>query len=300
MYHSSQTYFEFICSESSESINSQEGHGYVGTSNFIHNSRKPTVSNSLTENPPPLPNKPSDIQGLSGKLRSDALETRHQELLTRQKQLQEQYERLQHMAQQKKGEKNNMPLSSSLVASVASASLPKNTAKIPTHDVVIEGQSSNVMPNSSLVNSGFVQSSSSLSSSSSSSSSRNGDKISKATNKNHIEAGALSATNLKENDLAANERNILATKKTAPIIASPISFLSAKKISASPDSDRGNLGSSGNETEESSNPEEDNSETAPTCKKIPEVALAKNNNSNKVSVTSSTAPNVKVTTYDGN
>ena len=70
---------ESTTSESSESLNSQEGHGYQ--------LRKTT--------------KPQDIKTLTGKTKQEALETRHQELLTRQKQLQEQYERLQQMQQKK-------------------------------------------------------------------------------------------------------------------------------------------------------------------------------------------------------
>ncbi|CAB4068263.1 unnamed protein product [Lepeophtheirus salmonis] len=65
-------------SSSSESINSQEG-----ASNIMM-LRK---ANSVTG--PPVPLKPIDLKSLTTKSRQDALETRHQELLTRQRQLQE-------------------------------------------------------------------------------------------------------------------------------------------------------------------------------------------------------------------
>ena len=289
-----QTRSKFHFSESSESINSQEGHGYVGNSNFIHNSRKAAPSSTMLENPPPIPNKPSDIHGLSGKLRQDALETRHQELLTRQKQLQEQYERLQHMAQQKKGEKNTIPLSSALVGSVTSTSLPKNTAKISANNDVIASQVGNMMQNPTLANSGFGQSSSSLSSSSSSSLSRNEDLATKVNHTNNLQTGGFSSTSMKAKEIAVNNKNILAIKKSTPTVTATISTLSAKKISASAESDRGNLGSSGNETEESSNPEEDNSDAGPTCKKMPEITLGKNVKSNTVPLTSSSTQIVKV------
>ena len=247
------------------------------------------------DNPPPIPNKPSDIQGLSGKLRQDALETRHQELLTRQKQLQEQYERLQHMAQQKKGDKNSIPLSSSLVASVSSVGQPQNTAKLSPNNVLIAGPATNVIPNPSSIDSGVGQSSSSLSSSSSSSSSRNSEKVTNASITNHLPTAAMSNVYLKSNDSALKDKNVLSTKKSVLNIASPISALSARKISTSSDVDRGNLGSSGNETEESSNPEEDNSEATPSYKKHSEVALAKSTSSNKTLSTSSSVQIVKVT-----
>jgi hypothetical protein len=48
-----------------------------------------------------VPQKPSDINSLTAKSRQDLLEVRHQELLQRQKQLQEQYQRLQEMQQKK-------------------------------------------------------------------------------------------------------------------------------------------------------------------------------------------------------
>jgi hypothetical protein len=51
--------------------------------------------------PPPVPAKPSGINSLTDKSRQDLLEVRHQELLQRQKQLQEQYQRLQDMQQKK-------------------------------------------------------------------------------------------------------------------------------------------------------------------------------------------------------
>ena len=248
----------------------------------------------MLENPPPIPNKPTDIHGLSGKLRQDALETRHQELLSRQKQLQEQYERLQHMAQQKKGEKSTIPLSSALVGSVASTSLPKNTAKISANNDEIASQVGNMIQNPSLVNSGFGQSSSSLSSSSSSSLSRNEDLATKVNHANSLQTRGLSSTSTKAKEIAVNNKNILAIKKSAPTATATISTLSAKKISASAESDRGNLGSSGNETEESSNPEEDNSDAGPNCKKMPEIILGKNVNSNKVPLTSSSTQIIKV------
>ena len=49
--------------------------------------------------PPPVAAKPVnvDIKSLTAKARQDALEQRHQELLSRQKALQEQYQRLQNM-----------------------------------------------------------------------------------------------------------------------------------------------------------------------------------------------------------
>jgi len=50
---------------------------------------------------PPVPNKPSNITTLSDKSKQDLLEVRHLELLMRQKQLQEQYQRLQQMQQNK-------------------------------------------------------------------------------------------------------------------------------------------------------------------------------------------------------
>jgi len=56
-------------------------------------------TNSVTG--PPVPQKPSDINSLTAKSRQDLLEVRHQELLQRQKQLQEQYQRLQEMQQKK-------------------------------------------------------------------------------------------------------------------------------------------------------------------------------------------------------
>ena len=56
-------------------------------------------SNSVTG--PPVPLKPTDISSLTAKSRQDLLEVRHQELLQRQKQLQEQYQRLQEMQQKK-------------------------------------------------------------------------------------------------------------------------------------------------------------------------------------------------------
>ena len=62
-----------------------------------------TSKNSEEDNtkkePPPVAAKPKnvDITSLTAKARQDALEQRHQELLSRQKQLQEQYERLQNM-----------------------------------------------------------------------------------------------------------------------------------------------------------------------------------------------------------
>ncbi|QQP50184.1 Uncharacterized protein FKW44_011101 [Caligus rogercresseyi] len=78
-------------SSSSESINSQEG-----VSNIVM-LRK---ANSVTG--PPVPLKPMDLKSLTTKSRQDALETRHQELLSRQKQLQEQYQRLQQMQENNK------------------------------------------------------------------------------------------------------------------------------------------------------------------------------------------------------
>ncbi|XP_040572827.1 uncharacterized protein [Lepeophtheirus salmonis] len=78
-------------SSSSESINSQEG-----ASNIMM-LRK---ANSVTG--PPVPLKPIDLKSLTTKSRQDALETRHQELLTRQRQLQEQYQRLQLMQENNK------------------------------------------------------------------------------------------------------------------------------------------------------------------------------------------------------
>ena len=199
------------------------------------------------------------------------------------------------MAQQKKGDKNSVPLSSSLVASVSSVGQQQNTTKSPSNNVFIAGQAANVISNPSSIDSGVGQSSSSLSSSSSSSSSRNGEKVNNASITNHLPTAALSNVYLKSNDSALKDKSVLATKKIIPNIASPISALSARKISSSSDADRSNLGSSGNETEESSNPEEDNSEATPSYKKPSEVALAKSTSSNKTLLTSSSVQIVKVT-----
>jgi hypothetical protein len=118
-------------STSSESVNSQEGTislqvdtpqpSQLRKTNSLSSSSSVTSSSNQ---PPPVAAKPTnvDIKGLTAKARQDALEQRHQELLARQKQLQEQYQRLQVM-QQKKDEQqssnNSTNSSSSTAAAVA-------------------------------------------------------------------------------------------------------------------------------------------------------------------------------------
>ena len=243
----------------------------------------------MNENPPPIPNKPNDIHSLSGKLRQDALENRHQELLSRQKQLQEQYERLQHMAEQKKNDKS------------AASALLSNTTKNASNSVQnnsLRGASySNVTSTKSSIPSTLGQTSisSSLASSSSLLLSRNGEK----SNKNHmnqLSTNTSSITPSKPKDNLLNGKNNVGTKNTLIYTAPSISLLNNKKTSASPDSDRSgcNLGSSGNETEESSNPEEDSSETTPACNKAPVVNFSKSIDSAKSAVIYASVTNTKV------
>ena len=70
-------------SSSSESVNSQDGSG-----GHIMGVMLPQVINKTGGAPPPVPLKPDAIKNLSNKSRQDQLEQRHQELLSRQRQLQ--------------------------------------------------------------------------------------------------------------------------------------------------------------------------------------------------------------------
>lgn len=79
--------------------------------------------------PPPVAAKPVnvDIKSLTAKARQDALEQRHQELLSRQKQLQEQYERLQNMQQKHSNGSNNGGGGGSSTSSLSSTSSSLST-----------------------------------------------------------------------------------------------------------------------------------------------------------------------------
>ena len=254
--------------------------------------------NANNETPPPIPSKPSDIHNLSGKLRQDALETRHQELLTRQKQLQEQYERLQHMAQQKKGEKVTGQVSSPLV----SAAVPNiSTAKTVPSPVITNEPLSGAPANNSLVSQpllttslGSSSASSSLSSSSSSSLSRKGgDKLIGINVNNQLPENTTRTMIV--NTTLANEKNDMLMKRANASAPSSSSHPNSVKITS--DNDRGgcNLGSSGNETEESSNPEEDSSETTSTYSKLTGAVTAKKLDSSTASNKQTTSnQNIKV------
>ena len=81
--------------------------------------------------PPPVAAKPAnvDIKSLTARARQEALEQRHQELLTRQKQLQEQYQRLQNM--QKQTSSNSTSTISTVTTSAISSG--KNSAVMPAN-----------------------------------------------------------------------------------------------------------------------------------------------------------------------
>ena len=78
---------------------------------------------------PPQPAKPKnvDISSLTAKARQDALEQRHQELLNRQKQLTEQYERLQNMQKQTDLSNSNSNGAGSSTSSLSSTSSSVST-----------------------------------------------------------------------------------------------------------------------------------------------------------------------------
>ena len=265
----------------------------MGNQMFGNGMRVTGNGNANNETPPPIPSKPSDIHNLSGKLRQDALETRHQELLTRQKQLQEQYERLQHMAQQKKGEK----VTGQAPSPLASAAVPNiSTAKTVPSPVITNEPLSGAPANNSLVSQplltaslGSSSASSSLSSSSSSSLSRKGgDKliginVNNQLPENTTRTTIVNTTLANEKQKLANEKNDMLMKRANSSATSSSSHPNSVKITS--DNDRGgcNLGSSGNETEESSNPEEDSSETTSTYSKLTGAVTAKKLDSSNAS-----------------
>ena len=120
-------------------------------------------STSVT-GPPPVPQKPADINSLTAKSRQDVLEVRHQELLQRQRQLQEQYQRLQDLQQKKSAatiaannplpatiHSNNLLLQQQQLQQQQLLMMNESSATEESHpDLIAEEASANDMPASEI------------------------------------------------------------------------------------------------------------------------------------------------------